>query len=102
MGRKKKIQRSSRYDSIMKTFAKRLKKAREDAGIKSAEAFAHELGVEPHTYRKYERSETEPNFEVLTKICERLKLTPNDLLPEAAGKKRRRGEGGTNPQVAAA
>lgn len=79
------IPRTSRYKAIMKTFAERLRKAREDNGFKSAQQFAGVLGLEPHAYRKYERGHSEPNFEVLVRICEVLKVTPNYLLPMAKG-----------------
>lgn len=68
----------------MKTFAKRLKSARAEAGYKSAQQFAGVLGIEPHTYRHWERAESEPDFETLTRICELLRITPNELLPLAA------------------
>jgi transcriptional regulator with XRE-family HTH domain len=68
----------------MKTFADRLKRAREKGGYKSAQSFANVLGVEPHAYRKYERGQSEPNFETFTRICELLDKTPNELLPHAA------------------
>jgi transcriptional regulator with XRE-family HTH domain len=74
---------TNRQDRIRKLFGKVLKRAREQK-YRSAEQFAHKLGIEPHTYRKYERGETEPNFETLTRICEDLEITPNDLLPAAA------------------
>ena len=74
----------TRHQTILKTFGKRLKAARERAGFASAQKFAHILGVEPHAYRKYERGAAEPNFETLTRICEHLHITPNDLLPLAA------------------
>ena len=74
---------TSRQDRIRRVFGKVLKTARESK-YRSAEQFAHALGLEPHTYRKYERGETEPNFETLTRICEALEITPNDLLPNAA------------------
>lgn len=76
----------------MKTFAARLKHARETAGIDSAEQFAHRLNMGPHAYRKYERGESEPNFETLTRICELLNVTPNDLLPHAAPPRRKTGQ----------
>lgn len=72
---------TSRYGRIMKTFAKRLKAARERAGYKSAQRFADAAHLDPHAYRKYERGETEPNFETLLRICELLKITTDDLLP---------------------
>lgn len=75
---------TQRYVAIMKTFSSQLRKARAAAGFKSAQQFAGTLGMEPHAYRKYERGESEPNYETLTRICELLKITPNDLLPLAA------------------
>jgi transcriptional regulator with XRE-family HTH domain len=72
---------TSRYDRIMKTFAKRLKVARIKGGYKSAQAFANAAGFDPHAYRKYERGEVEANYETLIRICELLKITPNELLP---------------------
>lgn len=75
---------TARYQKIMRMFGQKLKAARERK-YRSAEQFANKLGLEPHTYRKYERGETEPNFEVLTRICEDLGITPNDLLPAASG-----------------
>jgi len=69
---------------IMKTFGRRLRDARERAGYKSAQQFAGILGQEPHTYRHWERGEAEPDFEMLTRICELLDTTPNELLPVAA------------------
>jgi len=67
----------------MRAFGKRLKSAREAAGYVSAQGFAAVLGQEPHTYRHWERGEAEPDFENLTRICELLRVTPNDLLPHA-------------------
>ena len=72
---------TSRHDQIMKTFAKRLKAARERAGFKSAQRFAGQLGMEPHSYRKYERGTAEPNFERLVQICEVLEIETSYLLP---------------------
>lgn len=68
----------------METFGRTLKRARLGAGYSSAQSFAHLLGLEPPTYRKYERGTSEPNFETLTRICALLKITPNELLPDAA------------------
>jgi len=73
----------------MKTFAKRLKQARMNAGFRSAESFAGIVGIEPHTYRKYERGQSEPNFEILMRICENLNIPTSQLLPlEVEDKKR--------------
>lgn len=70
----------------MKTFGVVLRSARRQKGYKSAQKFAEKMGIEAPTYRKYERGETEPGFETLTRICAELGITPNDLLPEAAKK----------------
>lgn len=74
----------SMNQALMTEFAKRLSKYRLRAGYPSAEQFAKAIGVKPHTYRKYERAETTPNAETLTRICKSLRVTPNDLFPEAA------------------
>lgn len=71
---------TSRYDQIMKTFGKRLRKARK-VKFRSAQKFSAQLGLEPHTYRKYERGQSEPNFEILMRICEALDIETSELLP---------------------
>jgi transcriptional regulator with XRE-family HTH domain len=72
---------TSRYEKIMKTFGKRLKQARKAAGFRPAEQFSAAVALEPHTYRKYERGESEPNFEILMRICEALNIPTSHLLP---------------------
>lgn len=87
----------------MKTFGTRLRQARERAGYKSAQSFAGVLGAEPHTYRHWERGESEPDFEMLTRICELLEITPNELLPLAAQSQEarpRKSTGITTPSAA--
>lgn len=74
---------TSRYTRIMKTFSDRLRAAR-GAKYETAARFAGVLNLDAHTYRKYERGESEPNYDTLVRICELLKITPNDLLPLAA------------------
>lgn len=76
----------------MRTFAQRLREARVRAGYKSAEAFANHIGMNPHSYRKYERdpknsNSAEPDFYTLVRLCEHLGVTPNELLPEAANER---------------
>lgn len=56
----------------MKAFGKRLTAARIAAGYETAEQFSKLLGVKPHTYRKYERGETSPSYELLLELSERL------------------------------
>ena len=75
---------TSRYKRIARVFGKRLKQARIAANYSSAQKAAEALGLEPATYRTYERGSSLPNLEVLTRICELFRVTPNDLLPEAA------------------
>lgn len=75
----------------MRTFSKRLRKARKERGYKSAQQFSSLLGLEPHTYRKYERGQSEPNFEVLVRICEVLQVEPSDLIPVGIPKKGTKG-----------
>lgn len=68
----------------MRTFATRLRAARKAAGFSSAQRFAGVLGMEPPTYRKYERGQSEPNFEVLMRICDLLNVDAGHLLPREA------------------
>lgn len=71
----------------MRTFAKRLRKARVRRGHKSAQQFSALIGLEPHTYRKYERGQSEPNFEILVRICEQLNIETSELIPVPASQK---------------
>lgn len=64
---------------IRKQFSDRLRRARE-AKFETATDFAVHIGLEPHTYRAYERAAAEPSFETLIAMCQALGLTPNDLL----------------------
>jgi transcriptional regulator with XRE-family HTH domain len=65
---------------LLKTFSKRLRKARLQAGFRSAQKFAEHLNIEPPGYRAYERGQAFPNLDLLTQICVRLGVTPNYLL----------------------
>lgn len=85
----------------MKTFAERLREAREEAGYKSAAAFAGVLSLEEATYRKYERGASEPSYDTLVRICELLDITPNHLLPMAKGRGSGKKTGGSDPRAAA-
>ena len=76
---------TSREQELMLEFAKRLGKYRVRAGYPSAEQFAKAIGLHPYTYRKYERGDCKPGLDTLTRICKSLRVTPNDLMPEAAG-----------------
>ena len=65
---------------VKKAFAKRLKQARKDAGFKAASHFAAALRVEDHTYRTWERGTHCPDLTTMTRICQLLKVEPNELL----------------------
>ena len=70
-------------DKVKKTFAKRLKQARSDAGFRFAKDFSEALSIEEHTYRAWERGEHLPDIPTMTRICRLLKVEPNDLMPLA-------------------
>ena len=72
---------------VKKAFAERLRSAREAAGYKTMADFADAMGVEPPTYRYWERGQSLPDLPQLTRICQLLDVEPNDLLP--LGKRRR-------------
>lgn len=78
----------------MKMFATRLRKARKAAGWRSAESFANQLGLDPHAYRKYERtgknSAMPPPMTVIL-ICDRLGISTSYLLPSEADRRAQKG-----------
>lgn len=73
--------RTSRHKRIMKIFGERLKEARVNAGYESAEQAAAQLGLEPHTYRAYERGDREAKYETLMRMCELFKVSVDFVLP---------------------
>ncbi len=86
----------------MKTFAARLRTAREAKGYGSAQQFAGVLGVEPHTYRKYERGHSEPNFDILLRICDLLDVDAAYLLPrpgQVPPKRKKNANGGDHTSL---
>jgi transcriptional regulator with XRE-family HTH domain len=83
----------------MSEFGDRLRAAREKK-FASAEKFAQLLVIHPHRYRKYERGQSQPDFELLTRICWHLEVTPNDLLPEATKPIRPTGKPSARPRKA--
>lgn len=78
---------TARHRRVLEIFGERLKIARERSGYRSASQFANAIGIEPHTYRTYERGESDPKHDTIIKICQSLKIRPNYLLPVAAGDK---------------
>ena len=73
-------------------FAKRLRAARVMRGFETQKAFAAEVSLEPETYRRYERAETEPTIGSLVRISHRLDVTLDFLIagtPEHDGEARK-------------
>lgn len=66
-------------------FAQRLRAIRIPRGYKTARSFAQALGIDENRYTRYERAEVEPDLQLLLRICELLKATPNDLLCDTIG-----------------
>lgn len=61
-------------------FAQRLKTLRVQKGYLRARYFAKSLGIEENRYTRYERAEVEPDLTLLQKMCEVLRVTPNELV----------------------
>lgn len=61
-------------------FAERLKKLRLQNGYARARYFARSLGIEENRYTRYERAEVEPNLTLIHKMCEALRVSPNELM----------------------
>jgi transcriptional regulator with XRE-family HTH domain len=62
------------------SFGTRLRKARAAAGYKTARACAEAVGLSENRYARYERGGSEPDYALLCRLCDRLGVTPNDLL----------------------
>ncbi len=60
-------------------FAQRLETTRLRTGL-SMEDFATAVGLKAETYRRYERGETEPNVQTLTKIRQKTGINLNFLI----------------------
>ncbi len=61
-------------------FAQRLKALRSQRGFDRARYFAKSLGIEENRYTRYERAEVEPSLTLIHKMCETLRVSPNELL----------------------
>jgi transcriptional regulator with XRE-family HTH domain len=61
-------------------FAQRLKTLRTQRGFGRARYFAKSLGIEENRYTRYERAEVEPSLTLIHKMCETLRVSPNELL----------------------
>jgi transcriptional regulator with XRE-family HTH domain len=65
---------------VRSQFAKRLKEMRVERGFPRARYFAKSLGIEENRYTRYERAEVEPSLSLIHKICNTLRVSPNQLL----------------------
>ena len=65
---------------VRSRFATRLKRLRLQRGFERARFFASTLGIEENRYTRYERAEVEPSLTLLHKMCDTLRVTPNELL----------------------
>jgi transcriptional regulator with XRE-family HTH domain len=65
---------------VRSRFATRLKRLRLQRGFERARLFARTLGIEENRYTRYERAEVEPSLTLLHKMCDTLRVTPNELL----------------------
>jgi transcriptional regulator with XRE-family HTH domain len=66
--------------AVRAEFAKRLRALRAQRGYERARHFAQALGIEENRYTRYERAEVEPNLSLLVEICQKLAVTPNELM----------------------
>src|SRR5262245_49575162 len=65
---------------VRSQFAKRLKAMRVHGGFERARYFAKALGIEENRYTRYERAEVEPSLTLIHKMCDVLRVSPNELL----------------------
>jgi len=65
---------------VRSQFAHRLKMIRTQRGFDRARYFARTLGIEENRYTRYERAEVEPSLTLIHKMCETLRVSPNELL----------------------
>lgn len=77
---------------VRSQFAKRLKAIRTQRGFDRARYFARSLGIEENRYTRYERAEVEPSLTLIHKMCDTLRVSPNELLGFAELKHQRQFE----------
>jgi len=61
-------------------FAARLRQLRAENGFPTARQLATALGIEENRYTRYERAEVEPSLTIIRKMCDTLRVSPNELL----------------------
>ena len=57
-----------------------MRQLRIENGFPLARQLARALGIEENRYTRYERAEVEPNLTLIRRICETLRVSPNELL----------------------
>lgn len=67
------------YEKPKNLFKKNLRKHRNLLGL-SQKSFAEKLGIKPTTYRNYENSDREPNYDTLILIASELDVSIENLL----------------------
>jgi transcriptional regulator with XRE-family HTH domain len=60
-------------------FAKRLRELRIAHGFPKARHFAEAIGISENRYTRYERGNAEPNLDLIYLICEKLRISANEL-----------------------
>lgn len=70
----------AKNDPIVQAFAKRLATARVFFGFETAVQFAKELGIEPETYRSWERGTNECPLRVIAQIREKFDVSLDWLI----------------------
>ena len=81
-------QRRTLAPPVRAAFAKRLREQRVQGGYARARSFAQALGIDENRYTRYERAEAEPDLTLIHKICETLRVTPDELFGFAQDTKR--------------
>lgn len=74
------IRAPSTREGVRAAFGKRLAAARVTAGYPDRVSIARAMGIEPSTYGRWERGETEPAYADLLRLCGLLNTDPNFLL----------------------
>ena len=65
--------------TIASQFGKRLRDLREAKGFAAARHFARALGIPENRYTRYERGVSEPNIDLIYRICSTLAISPDEL-----------------------
>src|SRR5690349_23493942 len=66
--------------AVRAEYDRRLRTLRAQRGFERARHFAKALGIEENRYTRYERAEVEPSLTLIYEICQKLAVTPNELM----------------------